>query len=302
MWRIVPATKNGAETAPLDNALLIAVSVQDLAEEQACTFVLRIVEELGRRILFDDLALIHEDDAVGDLAGETHFVGHAQHGHAVFGKADHGVEHFFHHFRVERRGRLVEQHDLRLHAQRAGNRHTLLLAAGKLARVFVGLFGDLDALQIVHRHFFRFLLGHLANPDWRQRAVFEDGQMREEVEVLEHHANFATDFIDLLQVVGQFDAINLDRARLVFFQPVDAADHGRFARSRRAGDDDALALHHFQVDVAQYVEIAIPLVHAGDFDCHVRCRDGQFFCLVFCHLSVPYRLCPVSRCRSMNSE
>ena len=33
-------------------------------------------------------------------------------------------------FRVERRGRLIEQQNLRLHHERAGDRHTLLLAAG----------------------------------------------------------------------------------------------------------------------------------------------------------------------------
>jgi hypothetical protein len=38
-------------------------------------------------------------------------------------------------FGIERRGRLVEQHDLGAHAQRAGDRHALLLAAGKLARI-----------------------------------------------------------------------------------------------------------------------------------------------------------------------
>lgn len=68
--------------------------MQNLAEEQPCALVLRIVEEFGGRILFDDLALVHEDDAVCDLAGKAHFVSHAQHGHAVFGEADHGVEHF----------------------------------------------------------------------------------------------------------------------------------------------------------------------------------------------------------------
>ena len=47
-------------------------------------FVLRIVEELVRAVLLDDLATVHEDDAVGHLAREAHFVGHAQHGHAAF--------------------------------------------------------------------------------------------------------------------------------------------------------------------------------------------------------------------------
>ena len=74
--------------------------------------------------------------------------------------------------------------------------------------------------------------------------------MREQVEVLEHHADFAPHLVDLLQVVGQFDAVDDDLAALMLFQPVDAADHRRFARAGGAADDDALAAHDLQIDVA----------------------------------------------------
>ncbi len=50
--------------------------------------------------------------------------------------------------------------------------------------------------------------------------------MRKQVEVLEHHSHFAPHLIDLLEVVGELDAVNDDPSLLVFFQPVDAADHG----------------------------------------------------------------------------
>jgi hypothetical protein len=85
--------------------------------------------------------------------------------------------------------------------------------------------------------------------------------MRKQVEVLEHHADFAADLVDLLQIVGQFDAVDDDLALLVLFQPVDAADHRRLAGTGRPADDDALAAHDLEVDVAQHVEIAVPLVH-----------------------------------------
>ncbi len=103
--------------------------MQDLAEEQLGALVLGMREEFLRLVHFHDLPRVHEDDAVGDLAGKAHFVSDANHGHAFLGEADHGVEHLFHHFRVERRRRLVEQHDLRVHAQRTRDCHTLLLAA-----------------------------------------------------------------------------------------------------------------------------------------------------------------------------
>ena len=48
------------------------------------------------------------------------------------------------HFRVERRRGLVEKHDLRFHAQRPRDRDALLLAAGELRRMRVGLLGEAD--------------------------------------------------------------------------------------------------------------------------------------------------------------
>ncbi len=104
-------------------------NLQNLREKQLGPLVLRVLEEFLGRIRLDDLARVHENDAVGDLAREAHLVAHHQHGHAVLGERDHGVEHLFHHFRIERRGRLVEQHELRIHAERARDRDALLLAA-----------------------------------------------------------------------------------------------------------------------------------------------------------------------------
>ena len=180
---------------------------------------------------------------------------------------DHGVEHLLDHLRIERRGRLVEQHDLRVHAQRAGDRDALLLAAGQLARIFAGLLGDLDALEIVHRDLLGVaLLGILRTQIGASVQVLQHGQVREQVEVLEHHADLAADLVDLLEVVGELDAVDDDAALLVLLQAVDAADHGRFAGAGRPADDDALAARDAQVDVAQHVEFAVPLVHADDLD------------------------------------
>ena len=67
-------------------------------------------------------------------AREAHLVGDDEHRHARPGQLAHDLEHLVDHLGVERRGRLVEQHDLRLHGQRAGDRHALLLTAGQLGR------------------------------------------------------------------------------------------------------------------------------------------------------------------------
>ncbi len=52
----------------------------------------------------------------------------------------------------------------------------------------------------------------------------------------------------------------------MLFEPVDAADQRRLARPGRAADDDPFAAIDGQVDVAQHVERAEPLVHLGDLD------------------------------------
>ena len=104
---------------------------------------------------------------------------HTQHGHAALGELDHHVQHFLDHLRVQRRGRLVEQHDVGRHAQRTGDRYTLLLAAGELTRKL------------------GCLLRHLAHPDRAQRAVLQHRQMRKQVEMLEHHADFRADDLDV---------------------------------------------------------------------------------------------------------
>src|SRR5471032_1053886 len=123
--------------------------LQDLGEEVLSPLGTGadVTEELFFRAVFNDLALIHEDHPVGHLACEAHFVGYAHHGHAFVGELHHYVEHFVDHFRVQRGGRFVEQHDDRVHRQRTGNRHTLLLTTGKLARVLVGVGRQTNTVQ-----------------------------------------------------------------------------------------------------------------------------------------------------------
>ena len=124
-------------------------------------------------ILFDDFAFVHEDHAVGDGACKPHLVGHAQHGHAGSGQLNHGVEHFLDHLRVKRRGRLVEQHDAWVHAQRACNGDALLLTTRKLAWVFEGLLWDFDFFRYSMRLSASASFWCLAHPDRAQRAVFQ---------------------------------------------------------------------------------------------------------------------------------
>lgn len=55
-------------------------------------------------------------------------MGNDRHRHAGGGQILHDLENLADEFGIKRGRGLVEEHDLRIHRQRAGNRHTLLLA------------------------------------------------------------------------------------------------------------------------------------------------------------------------------
>ena len=92
---------------------LLALAAQNLAEERLRALVLGLAKNAPARCCLDDLAVVHEDDAVGDLRGRSPSRGSRQHRHALVGQLDHDVQHFLDHLRIERRGRLVEQHQRR---------------------------------------------------------------------------------------------------------------------------------------------------------------------------------------------
>ena len=193
-------------------------------------------------------------------------MGDADHRHAFLRQAHHDVEHLLDHLGVERRGGLVEQHYLGLHAERARDGDALLLTPGELPRVFVGLLGDLDTLEELHRQLLGLLLRHLAYPDRRQREVLQDRQVREQIELLEYHADLAADRLDILDIGGQLDPGDDDLALLVLLQAIDATDHRRLARARRPADDNPFAPPDLEVDVPEDVELAKPFVDMAQLD------------------------------------
>src|SRR5947209_15395508 len=101
---------------------------------------------------------------------------------------------------------------------------------------------NLDPLQIFHGGRLGFLLRDIADPDRRQRAVLEHGEMWEQIETLEHHADLTANLVDAAQVRAESDSLDGDLAFLEFLQRVDASDQGRLAGARRPADHDALAL------------------------------------------------------------
>ena len=166
------------------------------------------------------------------------------HRHAVLGKVAHQIEHLADHLGVERGGRLVEEHDLGRHGERAHDGDTLLLPAGEHRGILVCLVGKADALKQRHGLRVGLRLRFEAQLDGREGDVLLDRHMREEVEVLEHHAHLAAVEVqvDLLAVEGDTLEVNGAGGRLL--EEVQAAQQRRFAAAGGADDGHDLALFH----------------------------------------------------------
>ena len=236
--------------------------------------MLRICEELLRLILLYDIAAVHEQHARCNLAGKAHLVGNNDHGHAVVGQLLHDFKHLTDHFRVKRRGRLVEQHHIRIHCQRTRDGDTLLLTAGKLRRIAVRLVRQTDTRKQLERTLVRLFIGHDLELDRCQLDILAHGQVREQVELLEHHAHTAAHQIDVRVLGGNVLSLedNLAAGRLL--EQVQAAQKGRLARAGRADDYDLLALLDMLVDTLEHLMVAKGFVQVFNVD-HFRAASSQ---------------------------
>ena len=92
--------------------------------------------------------------------------------------------------------------------------------------------------------------------------------MREQVELLEHHADFLADLGQGLLVAalrGERLAVDHQFAGFEFFQAVHAADQGGFAGAAGADDHHHFTLLDRQVYVLEDMQLAEVLVHALHF-------------------------------------
>ncbi len=193
-------------------------------------------------------------------------MGDNQHGHAIVGKLAHDTQDLADQLGVESGGGLVEKHQLRIHRDSAGDRDALLLAAGKLRRISLGLGREADHVEQFHRALLRGLDGLALNLDWGLDDIFQRGAVGEEVEGLEHHADvrallrgiLGADFVQdavFLAVADQF-AVHIQAAGRNLLEVVHAAQQGGFAGAGRADEAGDVAGGHFKVDAFQHVQVA----------------------------------------------
>src|SRR2546430_2467617 len=117
-------------------------------------------------------------------AGKAHLVRHDHHGHAVLGEIGHDVEHLVDHLGIQGRGWLVEEHDPRLHGERTRYRDALLLAAGEIGRVLVGLVRDAHAREEVAGDLLRLGPGEAPDLHGREHDVLDRRHVAAEIDRL----------------------------------------------------------------------------------------------------------------------
>ena len=149
-------------------------------------------------------------------------MGHHEHRLSLFAEKTQGIENLADEFRVERRCDFIEKHVVRLHGQRAGNSEALLLATGHLVRIDIDLVPQTNMFKLLAGDVFGLLLGLSHNNPGRQSDVFKSCQMGKGIPLLEHHAYFLAQLVDVRSLGVNIRAIDKNVATLDRFQRVDA--------------------------------------------------------------------------------
>src|SRR5438128_1602516 len=104
-------------------------------------------DELERRALGGDLALVHDDEPVAELLGLVHVVSREDQCDAALLQPEEPIPNGVPCLRVEPGGGLVQQHHLGIVHERARDREPALHAAGKRLDLVVGPFVQLDEVD-----------------------------------------------------------------------------------------------------------------------------------------------------------
>ena len=238
-------------------ALHHAVDDVRLADEVGDELVDGVAVDLGRRTDLLDLARVHDHDLIG----------HGQRLLLVVGDEDEGdadlllnvlelLLHLLAQLQVERAERLVEQQHARLVDERAGDGDALLLTAGELGHVAVGVV--LKAYQTQHTHdllgdnVLRLLLDGQAEGD-----VVVDVHVREERVFLEHGVDLALVGRDVHDIL----AVEEDLALGGLQEAAEDAQQRRLAAAGGTEQGDELIFVNVQADA---LEDDLPVLKALD--------------------------------------
>lgn len=193
---------------------------------------------------------------------------------------------------VERgRGLVGEEHG-RLAGERPGDADTLLLPAGELRGVRLGLVGEADEVEQLTDPA-RPLPPRHAHDLQREGHVPRDRAGRQQREVLVDHADAHAGPAQLpLRQRGQLLPVDRDGARGGLFEQVDAAQQGALARAALAEHAEDLSFADMEVHAVEGDDGPVDLAQAGNSDHEIprrrrRCsRDGS---------GIPFSACRAGR-------
>ena len=159
--------------------------------------------------------------------------------------------------RVEVAGRLIGDDHRRIVDERAGNGHTLLLAAGQLVRQTAALVLQPDQLQHIGHALFD-LLRRCADDAHGERDVLIDRLVLNEAEVLENNAERAAHIGDGRALDGlELIAVNQHRAGRRFELRRQQLDDGRLAGAGRTDQKHELAVINVHIDAVERVRAGL---------------------------------------------
>ena len=184
--------------------------------------------------------------------------------HTVFGQLPNHTQHLIDQFRVQRRGDFVAQQHLRRHGQCPGDCHALLLPAGQSIRECIKLFPEPYSLQHFARQFPGFGLRYLLHNLRGEHHVFANGQVGEQVELLEHHPDLLSQSAQVGTGGVEVFAVDFNHAIIDRLQAIERAQQGRFARATAADDCHHLAFLDTEVDAFEHVVIAVIFMQGGN--------------------------------------
>ena len=147
---------------------------------------------------------------------------------------------------IECAGRLVGDDDLGAVGKRTRDGDALALAAGELAGTLVGVLGKSKRAEQGKAALAHLSFRHLARGTHRQQHIVERGELRQQEMELEHEAAFGQADIGpfrFRQFRGRLAADD-DLAFAGSIEQAQQIEQRRFARSRRPGNGDELALVH----------------------------------------------------------
>ena len=226
-------------------------------EESRGVRMLRILVQLGRRADLDDMAEVHDRDAVGDVPDDAQIVRDEDVGEVEIGlQALEEVENLGLDRDVERRDRLVADDQLRAEGERARDPDPLPLTAGELVRIAVVMLRiQPDAVhELLHAPFARAL--RLVDREGRSDDRADRlPRVQRGIRILKDHLHLPAERPHLAPIqLGDVPAVELDRPGGRLDQLRDQTGSRRLAATGFAHETHRLAWIDAQRDVFDRVD------------------------------------------------